>query len=50
MFYYNGEQYIVPFKAVFTPVMLPCLIEAALLQMEAKIEEIIFRADGFESW
>ena len=50
MFYYNGEQYTVPFKAVFTPVMLPCLIEAALLQMEAKIEEIIFRADGFESW
>ena len=50
LFYYNGEQYTVPFKAVFTPVMLPCLIEAALLQMEAKIEEIIFRADGFESW
>lgn len=50
LFYYNGEQYTVPFKAVFTPVMLPCLIEAALLQMEAKIEEIILRTDGFESW
>lgn len=50
LFYYNGEQYTVPFKAVFTPVMLPCLIEAAVLQIEAKIEDIIFRASGFESW
>lgn len=50
LFYYNGEQYTVPFKAVFTAVMLPCLIEAAVLQMEAKIEDIIFRASGFESW
>lgn len=50
LFYYNGEQYTVPFKAVFTPVMLPCLIEAAVLQIEAKIEDIIFQASGFESW
>ena len=50
LFYYNGEQYMMPFKAVFTPAMLPCLIEAAVLQIEAKIEELIFRANGFESW
>lgn len=50
LFYYNGEQYTVPFKAVFTLAMLPCLIEAAVLQMEAKIEDVIFQASGFESW
>lgn len=50
LFYYNGEQHILPFKAVFTPAMLPCLIEAAVLQMEAEIESIMFRANGFESW
>lgn len=50
LFYYNGEQYTVPFKAVFTPAMLPCLIEAAVLQIEATIEAIIIQASGFESW
>lgn len=50
LFYYNGEPYMLPFKAVFTPAMLPCLIEAAVLQMEAEIESILFRANGFESW
>ncbi len=50
LFYYNGEQYTVPFKAVFTNAMLPCLKEAAVLQMEAKIEDVIFQASGFESW
>lgn len=50
LFYYNGEQYVMPFKAVFTPIMLPCLIEAAVLQMEAKIEERLSSASGFESW
>ena len=50
LFYYNGEQYTLPFKAVFTPSMLPCLIEAAVLQMEAKIESILFQTNGFESW
>ena len=50
MFYYNGERYVLPFRAVFTPVMLPCLIEAAKLQMEAKIEDICFRSSGYESW
>ena len=41
---------MMPFKVVFTPTMLPCLIEAAVLQIEAKIEELIFSANGFESW
>lgn len=50
LFYYNGEQYVIPFKAVFTPAMLPCLIEAAVLQIEAKIESILFHANGFEGW
>lgn len=50
MFYYDGKQYILPFRAVFTPVMLPCLMEAATLQIEAKIEDIHFRASGYESW
>lgn len=50
LFYYNGEQYRMPFKAVFTPTMLPCLIEAAVLQIEAKIEELIFSENGFKSW
>ena len=50
LFYYNGEQYALPFKAVFTPAMLPCLMEAAVLQIEAKIESILFQANGFERW
>ena len=50
LFYYNGEQYALPFKAVFTPVMLSCLREAAALQIEAKIESILFQENGFESW
>ena len=50
MFYFRGQQYFLPFKAVFTPVMLPCLMKAATLQMEAKIEDIHFRANGYESW
>lgn len=50
MFYYDGKQYVLPFEAVFTPVMLPCLMQAATLQMEAKIEEIRLQSSGFECW
>ena len=50
LFYYNGEQYALPFRAVFTPLMLSCLREAAVLQIEAKIESILFQENGFESW
>ncbi len=50
LFYYSGKQYILPFKAIFTSVMLPCLMEAAALQMEAKIDDLIIGENGFESW
>ena len=50
LFYYNGKQYALPFHAVFTHAMLPCLAEAAALQMEAKLDEIAFQETGFESW
>lgn len=50
LFYYDGTAYRLPFQAVFTPAMLPCLMDAAVLQMEAKIEEICFRENEFESW
>lgn len=50
LFYYDGEQYTLPFEAVFTPTMLPCLMEAAILQIEAKIDDIIFQTKGFERW
>ena len=50
LFYYDGVQYTIPFKAVFTPAMLPCLMEAAVLQIEAKIESILLQSNGFESW
>ena len=50
LFYYDGTAYRLPFQAVFSPAMLPCLMDAAVLQMEAKIEEIRFRENEFESW
>ena len=50
MFYYNGQQFIVPFRAVFTPVMLPCLAASAVLQMEEIIDNILFQDAGFEEW
>lgn len=50
VFYFQGKQYALPFKAVFTPVMLPCLLEAATLQIEEKIEDILFSSNGFEEW
>lgn len=50
MFYYDGKRYTLPFRAVFTEGMLPCLREAAVLQMEAKVENIRLEKDGFESW
>lgn len=50
MFYFRGQQYFLPFKAVFTPVMLPCLAEAAALQIEEKIDDILFQENGFEEW
>lgn len=42
MFYYEGEQYLLPFNAIFDSKSLPWLKEAAAMQMEAKIEDIRF--------
>ncbi len=42
MFYYEGEPYLIPFRAIFDEARLPWLKEAASLQIEAKIEEILF--------
>ena len=50
MFYFRGKQYLLPFDAVFTPVMLPCLMESAALQIEEEIDGILFRESGFEEW
>ena len=50
MFYFKGKQYSLPFNAVFTPVMLPCLMGAAALQIEEAIDDILFRESGFEEW
>lgn len=50
MFYFGGKQYIVPFKAVFTSAMLPCLVQAAALQIEEKIDKILLQEKGFEEW
>ena len=49
-FFYEGLPYCLPFAAHFTEKMLPCLREAAALQMETKIDNLISEKDGFESW
>lgn len=49
-FYYEGVPYCLPFCALFTPKMLFCLREAAALQIETKIDEIMDEKNGFESW
>lgn len=48
LFYYGGEQYLLPFNAVFDTKNLPRLKEAAAMQMEAKIEDIQFAQPGIE--
>lgn len=48
MFYYGGEQYLMPFHAVFDSKNLPWLKEAASMQMEAKIEDIRFSQTEME--
>ncbi len=50
MFYFDGQPYMEPFRAVFTPEMLPHLRDAAALQMEAKIEALQLAKQGFERW
>ena len=48
MFYYGGEQYLLPFQAVFNAKSLSWLKEAATMQMEAKIEDIRFSQTEME--
>ena len=49
MFYYAGEQHILPFRAIFDEKHLPWLKEAAALQMEAKIDDILFSQTEMEA-
>lgn len=48
MFYYDGEQYTLPFHAIFDTKSLPWLMEAAAMQIEAKIEDIVVSQTGME--
>ncbi|MBR5136800.1 MAG: helix-turn-helix transcriptional regulator [Clostridia bacterium] len=50
LFYYDGEQYLVPFRAVFTEAMLPFLIEAAAFHMEMKIDDVLWQRSDYGSW
>lgn len=50
MFYYEGKQYCLPFKAVFKPALLHWLMESAKLQMEDTIESIAFDSEDWEDW
>lgn len=50
MFYYEGKQYFLPFKAVFKPELLHWLMESAKLQMEDTIERIVFDSEDWEEW
>ena len=50
LFFFDGQQYLLPFRAVFTPEYLPVLEDAAVLLMEAKIESVIAERNGFEEW
>ena len=49
VFYYDGEQYCLPFRALFKPDMLHWLMESAKLQMEDTIESIA-QNDEWEEW
>ena len=50
VFYHNGKQYCLPFRAIFKPDMLYWLKESAILQMEDAIEEDMLQESGFEEW
>ncbi len=50
LFYYEGQQYLLPFSAYFDARNTSPLCDAAVLQMEEAIEDSLFERDGFESW
>ena len=49
-FYYGGQPYSLPFRALFTVNALPFLKRAAEIQMETKIDDLLAQKQGFESW
>lgn len=48
IFSYNGKEYSIPFNAVFTKQNIPWLKEAAVIMIEAKIEDIRFSQTEME--
>ena len=50
LFYYLGRQYIIPFRAVFRPELMPCLEDAAALMIEIRLDDEHFKELGFEEW
>ncbi len=46
-FYYEGQPYFLPFNAHFTKKYLPYICDAAVLQIEEKIEDVKF---GENEW
>ena len=49
-FYYEGLPFYLPFNAYFSDELLPNLKEAAALQIETKIDSLIAKTQGLESW
>ena len=47
VFYYDGKQYCLPFRAIFKPDMLYWLKESAILQMEDAIVEDMLQKSGY---
>lgn len=45
LFYFKGQQFFVPFDAVFTEKTLPWLKQSAALVMEEKIEEQLWKQE-----
>ena len=50
LFYYEGEQYTIPFNAILRQENICWLKEAAIMQMESKIEDILFSQAEMEDW
>lgn len=50
LFYYEGERYTIPFKAIFDRENLSWLKEAAVMCMDSKIRELLFSRLEMEAW
>ena len=42
LFYYEGNRYLLPFRAIFKHELIPWLKDAAVLMMEEAIEDTVF--------